>query len=56
MGVDEAVEKQQQGTVWKFKEFSVIHILREINFCEFEAHKNANAILIILLAGETGKM
>ena len=42
MGVDEAVEKQQQGTMSKFKEFSVTHILREINFCEFQPLKKCH--------------
>ena len=30
-----------KSTVWKFQDFSVIHILREINFGEFRSSKNA---------------
>ena len=34
-------EGSQVDTVWQFQDFSIIHILREINFAESRSAKNA---------------
>ena len=43
-------------TVWKFQDFSVIHILREIKFGECKSSKTEFSILVKFRASKSVKM